>query len=95
MVKKVLRHVELFPTYHMLNALIQNTYINPIIFITNNHLFNLAENLELAPEPKWITHPEVGRYFQEYCGMDLLNRSSICLSIYLSFPASFLALFLA
>ena len=31
-----------------------------------------VENLEMAPEPKVITHPEVGKYFQEFCGTHYL-----------------------
>ncbi len=34
--------------------------------LCNHALSLIAENLELADEPKLITHPEVGRFFREF-----------------------------
>jgi hypothetical protein len=31
------------------------------------NVFCLIENLEVADEPEWVNHLEVGRYFEKFC----------------------------
>ena len=33
----------------------------------NYFLFHSSENLEVATEPVWVNHIEIGRYFEKFC----------------------------